>query len=116
MEALREVEPLIECYTALNGQEGLQRLETNVVPFPSLIFLDLNMPRIDGRKFLTVIKEHPKFGSIPVVIYTTSDNEKDRDELMDLGATDYLVKQADFSALKEELSRILSLVLPASLW
>ncbi len=85
-----------------------QRLETNAIPFPSVIFLDLNMPRIDGRKFLTAIKRHPKFNSIPIIIYTTSSNEKDREAMMQLGAVNYMVKQADFYSLKENLITILS--------
>ena len=108
IEAIEEIDSSIECYTAMNGQEGLNKLEANAVPFPSLIFLDLNMPRIDGRKFLTVIKKLPRFKSIPVVIYTTSDNERDRYEVLKLGATDYLVKQSNFSLLKNNLALIIS--------
>lgn len=108
IEAIKEIEPSIECYTAMNGQEGLNRLDVSAVPFPSLIFLDLNMPRIDGRKFLIEIKKRSKFCSIPVIIYTTSTNQKDRDEMMQLGAADYVIKQADFSLLKENLHAIFS--------
>jgi CheY-like chemotaxis protein len=109
-EAIKEIDSAIECYTAMNGQEGLNKLEANAVPFPSLIFLDLNMPRIDGRKFLMALKKHPKFKSIPVVIYTTSADQKDRDEMHQLGAADYVVKQADFFLLKEHLHTIFSRV------
>ena len=107
MEALKELDLSIECYTARNGQEGINKLESNEVPFPTLIFLDLNMPRIDGRKFLISIKKNTRFKSIPVVIYSTSDNENDKLELMDLGAADYLVKQPDFSLLKSILASII---------
>lgn len=110
IEAIKDIDQTIECYTANNGHEGLKKLETNAIPFPSLIFLDLNMPRTNGRKFLTAIKQHPKFKSIPVVIYTTSDNGKDRYELMDLGAEDYLVKQSDFALLKTNMATIISRV------
>jgi CheY-like chemotaxis protein len=110
IEALKEIEPSIECYTAINGQEGLNRLETGAVAFPSMIFLDLNMPRIDGRKFLIAIKKHSKFRLIPVIIYTTSADQNDNDEMIQLGALDYLIKQPDFAALKENLSRIFLLV------
>ncbi|HVG13532.1 MAG TPA: response regulator [Chitinophagaceae bacterium] len=106
IEAIKEIDASIECYSAMNGQEGLNKLETGAIPFPSLIFLDLNMPRIGGYKFLTAIKEHSKFKSIPVVIYTTSDNEKDRHEMLQLGAMDYVVKQASFSLLMENLHTI----------
>lgn len=110
IDAIKEIDSSINCYTALNGQEGLRKLESDVVPFPSIIFLDLNMPRINGRKFLALIKDHPRFKSIPIIIYTTSENSKERDELQLLGASDYMVKQSDFSLLKENLIKTLSLV------
>ena len=110
IEALHDVDSEIGCYTAINGQEGLIKLESGLVPFPSIIFLDLNMPRINGRKFLCEIKKHPLLKSIPVIIYTTSSNPKDIAEMSELGATDYLVKQVNFSSLKEKLRIILSMV------
>lgn len=110
IETIKEIEPSIECYTAINGVEGLKRLEANAVPFPSVIFLDLNMPRIDGRRFLIEIKKRPRFCSIPVIIYTTSSTPEDKDDMMQLGATDYITKQADFSLLKDNLQTIFSYV------
>jgi CheY-like chemotaxis protein len=63
-----------------------------------------------GADFLTTIKKHPKFSSIPVIIYTKSDNQRDKDEMPQLNAAAYIVKQPDIIALKEILSRVLSLV------
>ncbi|MGZ5254240.1 MAG: hypothetical protein ACXWV4_07775, partial [Flavitalea sp.] len=54
------------------------------------------------------IKNHPLLKSIPVIIYTTSENSKEREELQQLGAMDYLVKQAEFSILKDHLLKIFS--------
>jgi CheY-like chemotaxis protein len=50
IQALKDLDPSIECFTAKNGQEGLHKLETAAIPLPFLIFLDLNMPRINGRQ------------------------------------------------------------------
>lgn len=108
IEALKEINPLIKCYTAMNGQEGLIKLETNTIPAPSIIFLDFNMPRYNGRQVLVKLKSRPDFKGIPVVIHSTSINEKDVDELKALGAADYLVKQFDYSILKEEVGKILA--------
>ena len=110
IEAIKDIDLSIQCYTAINGQEGLQKLETSLIPYPSLIFLDLNMPRVDGRKFLAAIKSHAQFKSIPVVIYTTSSDPGDREEMMKLGAMDYIVKQSDFALLKENVLTLFSLV------
>lgn len=107
MEALKEINPSIKCFTAINGQEGLRKLETNAIPVPAIIFLDLNMPRFNGRQVLVKLKSHPDFKGIPVIIHSTSINEKDVDELKALGAADYLVKQFDCNILKEEVNKIL---------
>ncbi len=102
-DVLKELYPGIECFTASNGQEGLKKLETGAVPLPSLIFLDLNMPRLNGRQVLARLKADPAWQAVPVFIYTTSSNQKEIEELKALGAADYVVKQADDSLLKEAL-------------
>jgi CheY-like chemotaxis protein len=110
IQALKDLDASIECFTAKNGQEGLHKLETAAIPLPSLIFLDLNMPRINGRQVLFELKNDPAYKNIPVIIYSTSSNEKDRAELKALGAANYLVKQSDYCALKTELTTIFLLV------
>src|SRR5687768_2595184 len=61
-----------EMVSAGDGREAMQYLE-NAQPgaLPSLIILDLNMPRMDGRQTLSLLKKHPYFSSIPVVILST---------------------------------------------
>lgn len=110
IEAFKEIDSSIECFTALNGQEGFKKLETKAIPFPTLIFLDLNMPRFNGRRFLLELKNDHYLKSIPVIIYTTSSNPKDMVEMNQLGALDYVIKQFDFAILKEKLKTILSIV------
>jgi CheY-like chemotaxis protein len=100
------LDSFITCYSAKNGQEGLQKLETGFIPFPSIIFVDLNMPRINGLQMLIQLKNKPDYINILVVIYSTSSNEKDRNELITLGAVNYLVKQSDDAALKADLRKI----------
>ena len=108
IEALNEIDSSISFFTAKNGQEGLLKLEIKAIPFPSLIFVDMNMPRVNGNHFLTQLKNDPLFQSIPVIIYSTSSNKKEMDEIMKLGAAGYLVKQSDYLVLKEQLQTILS--------
>ncbi len=111
IEVLIEIDSTFQCFTANNGQEGLQKLNNGLIPFPSLIFLDLNMPRFNGRRFLNEIKEDAHFASIPVIIYSTSLYQKDKDELKTMGVVAYVEKQADPFVLKELLSGILSSIL-----
>jgi len=65
---------------AQSGEDGLlilQQLEQSEQPYPSLIVLDMNMPRMDGRQTLQNIKSNSNWSDIPVVIFTTSSNNED---------------------------------------
>ena len=73
---------------------------------PGLILLDLNMPGIDGKKTLTLIKEDPDLKKIPVIILTTSGDEKDVERCYELGASTYIQKPVDFEGLVEAIRRI----------
>ena len=70
-----------EIYTVTNGEEALDFLRREStyrdVPRPDLIILDLNMPKMDGRELLGIIKSDPDLLSIPVIVMTTSDLEQD---------------------------------------
>jgi CheY-like chemotaxis protein len=70
-------------------------------PDPSLILLDLNMPLRNGTEVLAEIKSTPHLCSIPVVILTTSDADRDRVRTANLGADGYLTKPSSYSALVE---------------
>jgi CheY-like chemotaxis protein len=64
---------------------------------PDLILLDLNLPKKDGREVLREIKEDKSLHSIPVIILTTSNAEKDILEAYDLHANAYVTKPLDFN-------------------
>lgn len=64
-------------------------------PPPDLILLDLNLPKMDGRQVLAAIKGDPRLRRIPVVIFTTSADERDVLGSYDLGANCYITKPAD---------------------
>jgi CheY-like chemotaxis protein len=68
-------------------------------PRPSIILLDLNMPKKDGREALKEIKSDPELRRIPVVIMTTSKAEQDIMKSYDLGANSYLTKPVTFDEL-----------------
>ncbi len=69
------------------------RLEGN----PILIILDIKMPKVDGIQVLQNIKSNPKFSSIPVVVLTSSRENKDLKECYELGANSYVVKPIQFN-------------------
>jgi two-component system response regulator len=68
---------------------------------PRLVLLDLKMPRVDGIEVLKAIKANEKTRRIPVVVMTSSQEEKDMAQSYDLGVNSYVVKPVDFAALTE---------------
>ncbi len=67
--------------------------------FPALILLDLNMPRMDGRETLEVLKADPTMKRIPVVVWTTSRSEDDLRRARAAGCDDYIVKPSSFTEM-----------------
>jgi two-component system, response regulator len=106
-EALAENKILNSIYFVENGEELLDYLnksgkyanETCVTP--GIIFLDLNMPKIDGRQALKYLKADPTFRKIPVIVLTTSKAEMDILEAYDLGVNSFISKPVRFDELVE---------------
>jgi CheY-like chemotaxis protein len=90
-----------------DGQELMDYLRrkgkyaTADAPRPGLILLDLNMPRMDGREALELIKKDPDLRSIPVIILTTSKTEEDILRSYGLGANSFITKPVTFDGLVE---------------
>ena len=81
---------------------------------PVLVLLDLNMPGTDGRAVLDVLKRDPRLQSIPVIIFTTSSNERDIADCYRLGANSYLTKPIEYAALEEKIRLAIDYWLDAS--
>ncbi len=75
-------------------------------PRPGVILLDLNMPRMDGREALAVLKSDPSLRRIPVVVMTTSKAEKDITRTYDLGVSSFIVKPNTFDGLVNVMQAI----------
>lgn len=78
------------------GEEALEYLQLNKSQRPGIIFLDLNMPRMNGIEFLNVLKKDEDLKTIPVVIFTTSNEEKDKLECFRLGVAGYMIKPLNY--------------------
>jgi len=70
-------------------------------PAPGIILLDLNMPRLDGREALGVIKADPELRQIPIVVLTTSSAETDVEQAYQLGVNSFITKPVTFAGLVE---------------
>jgi CheY-like chemotaxis protein len=107
LEALREADPDIECLTAKNGLQAIEILSSDSIDMPLLIFLDLRMPRLGGKKILAILQNDPRFKAIPVVIYTTSRSVDESAELISLGACHFVSKPTN----PEDIYYLVSLML-----
>lgn len=90
-----------------DGEKALEYLFDNPQnPFPKLILLDLKMPKVDGIEILRRIKEAPTLRTIPVVMLTSSKEERDILESYELGVNAYIVKPVDFEKFQEAIDQI----------
>jgi CheY-like chemotaxis protein len=122
-EALEEIDSDVVLHCAGNGEEALKRLKE--IPSPALIFLDINMPRMNGWECLKRMKQSPEYAAIPVIMYSTSSNQREVDIAIDLGALSFFTKPHSYSELKNMMNMVLekvksgdlaSLQLKASNW
>ena len=96
---------------ASGGEEAITYLNSiSTDALPSLIILDLNMPKWDGRQTLCYIKSHPSLSDIPVVILSTSGNNTDKEVCTRLGAISYLQKPYFYDGYKEIVNNCLPLM------
>lgn len=106
-EAIRDVDESARCLCAGNGEEALHLLQNGTSYRPDLIFLDLNMPRMNGKTFLAKIKKLDGLKRIPVVIYTTSKVEEDVTETRALGAEQFITKPDSFEGIVQAVAPLL---------
>lgn len=107
-EALSEVNHHVILATAKDGVELMQRL-TQAEELPDLLVLDLNMPFKDGFECLEEIRVSPQLQTIPVLICSTSSDNRSLDLVYNLGANYYLRKPNSFSQLKAAIAQVLTL-------
>ena len=109
-EALEESKLKNKLFIVSDGQEALDFLHKKGkyqdVPRPDLMLLDLNMPRVDGREVLKIVKEDEDLRSIPVVILTTSSADEDIIKSYNLHANCYISKPLDLDKFIEVVNNI----------
>jgi len=109
-EAFREANGTVNLHVACDGVEAmafLKKTGTHIGdPRPGLILLDLNLPRMDGREVLTLIKEDEHLSTIPIIILTTSEAEIDIVRSYQLKANCYLSKPVELEAFYNLVKQI----------
>jgi CheY-like chemotaxis protein len=99
------VNPLV---VARDGEEALQHMARWEAgePAPLVILLDLKLPKIDGLEVLRRIRAHPQFYSIPIIVLTTSSEDRDVQAAYQLGANSYILKPVDFDKFLQVAGQI----------
>lgn len=106
-DAIREVDETVRFMSEFNSDQAITNITTMGEARPEIIFLDLNMPRLNGKQLLSELKRDPEMSRIPVVMCSTFFGDRDMQETARLGAAHHLVKPTRFSELCEEIARIL---------
>jgi CheY-like chemotaxis protein len=97
-------------YIAKNGEEAIdffkKRGKFKDAPTPALVLLDLKMPKLNGFEVLKVIKSDHNLRSIPIVVLTSSEMEKDIEEAYRIGCNSYIVKPVNFESFIKTIIEI----------
>jgi CheY-like chemotaxis protein len=105
-DAIRQINPAIKVTLSKDGVEALEILSSQQES-PDFIFLDINMPRMNGIECMAKLKSDDRLKAIPVIIYSTTTNSGEVEKLMTLGAEDFIAKANSFAKLKESIHTVL---------
>lgn len=109
LEGLKDVDPSVKLLTAEGGMDAFLKLEEETQNLPDFIFLDLNMPTMTGQQVLAGLKNDELLKNIPVIIYTTSRNQNEKDETIKCGAVSWITKPQSMEELRTIISEMLSM-------
>jgi|SRR5919202_5172105 CheY-like chemotaxis protein len=105
--ALKRVSSSITCAFADSGNDALRKLQQDEAFTPNYIFLDLNMPGMNGKQCLAELKQIKRLRHTPVIIYSTSSEQQDVQETQKLGASGFITKPTLVSTLTNQLGKLL---------
>ena len=104
-EAMRIFATKVNCIDFIHAEEALSFLEIKTNIIPNWIFIDINMPKINGMDCLKKIKKLDHLKQVPVIMYSTSSAKADISESKALGADGYIVKPDSYQKIYEEVSK-----------
>ena len=104
--SLKEIHVKNRLITVTNGEEALDYLRNEQQENPCIVLLDINMPRMNGIEFLTIIKNDDKLKKIPVVVLTTSKEEQDKLVSFKMGVAGYMIKPCTYKKFLDLLRTI----------
>lgn len=101
----KQSEYATEITEATNGEDALEKLKDS--PLSQLIFLDLNMPKMNGIEFLEILKSDDKLKYIPIIILSSSDNIQDLKKCYELGIAGYILKPIRYEDYSKNITTML---------
>jgi CheY-like chemotaxis protein len=104
-DVVNRIDPAIRCEFATNGLEAMNFL-AETQQMPDYIFLDINMPLMNGKTCLTILKSHSTLKTIPVIMYSTTILQEEVRELYSLGAMSVIQKPNDIVQLYSTMSEL----------
>lgn len=107
LTSLSEIDSTIQCNFANNGKDALDKLN-NSSTTPDLIFIDINMPLMNGFECLTELRKQDRFSKTPIVILTTSKADAEAQCARVLGANVFLTKPSSVRSLQTKLQHVLA--------
>jgi CheY-like chemotaxis protein len=108
-EVLKEIDPTISCVTACDGRDALDTLAARDL-VPDYILLDINMPKMNGRKCLEELKKDERYSNIPVIMYSTTRDPREINSYFQMGAHSFLRKPTSYQQLYSTMSIFLKSV------
>ena len=108
-EALKEVKTKTIFEQFEDGEELMEYLKGENIKLPDIIMLDINMPKKTGIQCLLEIRALDMFNDVAIVMYSTSDNERDIESCFQKGANKYIVKPHSFPTLIKTINQLISI-------
>lgn len=104
--AMKDIMPEVECVFALDGVYAINKIKADPAFVPNFIFIDINMPRMNGIQCLKLVKQTSHLNHIPIYMYSTSDQSFIVEECLNAGACGFIKKEVSISALQDKLCEI----------
>jgi CheY-like chemotaxis protein len=102
-EAISSVDATVSCLKAVHGRDALDKLSGHEIQRPDIIFLDINMPIMNGWQLLSKLKENEELKKIPVIMYSTSSRKSDVKAALSSGALCFFTKPDNYGRLRQIL-------------
>ena len=108
IDAVKEIDSSVHCFCANDGETALKLIFEDAIVKPDMLYVDLNMPRLNGKRVLQELKKTEIMKGIPVIMYSTFFGPSDIAEITASGASHYMIKSTRFDDLRNSLQQILT--------